>query len=90
MNLIVLYKMLLYWFRININQKLVFVSIIAIVTVFATSAIEIGLGNNMAFARQGCQQPGGVVAACVNANVAKNNICVGVISTNDRCTQYTN
>ena len=87
MNLIVLYKMLLYWLRININQKLVFVSIMAVVGVFATSAIAIDLGNNMAFARQGCQQPGGVVAACVNANVAKNNICVGVIADSQRCTQ---
>jgi len=41
----------------------------------------------MAFARQGCQQPGGVLAACVNANVAKNNICVGVIADSQRCTQ---
>ena len=87
MNLIVLYKMLLYWLRINLNQKLVFVSIIAIVAVFATSAIAIGLGNNMAFSRQGCQQTDGVVAACVNANVAKNNICVGVIADSQRCTQ---
>lgn len=69
------------------NQKLVFVSIIALVAVFAVSAIAIGLGNNMVFAAQSCNQPGGVVAACVNANVAKNNICVGVISQNDRCTQ---
>jgi hypothetical protein len=69
------------------NQKLVFVSIIAVVAVFGASAIAIGLGNNMVFAAQSCQQPSGVVDACVNANVAKNNICVGVISKSDRCTQ---
>jgi hypothetical protein len=69
------------------NNKLIFLSIIAIVTAFAASTMVIGLGTNDAFARQSCNQPGGVVAACVNANVAKNNICVGVISQNDRCTQ---
>ncbi len=69
------------------NQKLVFVSIIAVVAVFAASTIAIGLGNNMVFAAQSCQQPGGVVAACVNANVAKNNICVGVISKSQNCLQ---
>jgi hypothetical protein len=69
------------------NKKLVILSVVSIVATFGASAIAIGLGNNMAFAAQSCQQPGGVVAACVNANVAKNNICVGVISQSDRCTQ---
>jgi hypothetical protein len=38
-------------------------------------------------ARQTCNQDDTLIAACVNANVEKNNICVGVISENDRCTQ---
>jgi hypothetical protein len=37
-------------------------------------------------AAQSCNQPGGVVNACVNANVAKNNICVGVLAHSTRCT----
>ena len=37
--------------------------------------------------RQSCNQGDTVVATCVNANVAKNNICVGAISQSDRYTQ---
>ena len=45
--------------------------------------------STYAHAAQSCSQKGGYITvnACVNANVAKNNICVGVISKSDRCTQ---
>ena len=54
------------------NQKLVFVSIIALVAVFAVSAIAIGLGNNMVFAAQSCNQPGALTSTRANTTV-KNN-----------------
>jgi hypothetical protein len=54
-----------------LNQKLVFVSIIAIVAAFGISAIAVGLGDNMAFAAKDCRNGNGIgVNAC--------NICVGV------------
>ena len=70
------------------NNKLVFVGIMAIVAAvgLATTAI-MSMSIPNAHAAQSCQQRNNVVGACVNANVAKNNICVGGISQSDRCTQ---
>jgi hypothetical protein len=69
------------------NNKLAILSVVAIVTAFAASTFVIGLGANDAFAaRQSCNQPGDLIAACVNANVEKNNICVGVLADSSRCT----
>lgn len=57
------------------NQKLIFVSIIAIVAAFAVSTAIAGLGFGSAFAKTNCQNKGLVAAnvcgtqACVDANV---------------------
>jgi hypothetical protein len=53
------------------NQKLLFVSIIAIVAAFGMSAIAVGLGSNMAFAKTNCQNKG-----LVAANVCDTDVCV--------------
>jgi hypothetical protein len=69
------------------NNKLAILSVVAIVTAFAASAFVIGLGANDAFAqRQNCNQDDTLIAACVNANVEKNNICVGVLADRQGCT----
>jgi hypothetical protein len=70
---------------ISKHQQLATIAVmVAVATVGIIAAVSIPQIVNAA---QSCNQPGGVVAACVNANVAKNNICVGVISRSDRCTQ---
>jgi hypothetical protein len=68
----------------SLKQNVAIVMAIAVLSVSAVAAITI---PQIANAAQSCNQPGGVVAACVNADVSKNNICVGVISRSDRCTQ---
>ena len=55
------------------NRRLIFVSIIAIVTAFAFSGIVSGLAGQSAFAAKDCSTEEGLV----NANVCNNNICVG-------------
>jgi hypothetical protein len=73
----------------NMNSKSLaaLIAILGTTLIFATAAIV--TTAPYAHARQSCDQKGGdiTVNACVNANVAKNNICVGVISKSDRCTQ---
>jgi Na+-transporting NADH:ubiquinone oxidoreductase subunit NqrC len=53
------------------NQKLVFVSIIAIVATFAVSTIAIGLGPQDAQASTNCKSKG-----LVSANVCGTQVCV--------------
>ena len=68
----------------SLKQNVAIVMAIAVLSVSAVAALTI---PQIADAAQSCNQPGGVVAACVNANVERNNICVGVLSRSDRCTQ---
>ena len=63
-----------------IGLALIAVSALSVVAVFAPV-------QEASAARQTCNQPDTLIAACVNANVAKNNICVGVLSETQRCTQ---
>jgi hypothetical protein len=55
------------------NQKLLFVSIIAIVAVFATSAIAVGLSQNVQAASSNCKSGNGI-----NVNVCGVDVCANV------------
>jgi|tagenome__1003787_1003787.scaffolds.fasta_scaffold16899877_1 hypothetical protein len=61
------------------NQKLLFVSIIAIVAAFGMSAIAVGVGSNMAFASGGtnCRN-----SALVGVNACDVNACVPIQALN--------
>jgi hypothetical protein len=60
---------------INMNQKLLFVSIIAIVAAFGVSAIASGIQSNPVFAKADCQQHGTVnVGVACNTQVCNTNI----------------
>src|SRR3954464_10491903 len=70
---------------INMNQKLLFVSIIAIVAAFGMSAIAVGVGSNMAFASGGTNRRNSALVG-VGSNMAfasggtncRNSALVGV------------
>jgi len=53
------------------------------------SVVALGFASSPqeAVAAQSCSQKGGdiTVNACVNADVTKNNICVGVLTETQRC-----
>ena len=54
------------------NQKLLFVSILAVVATFALSAFAVGLANNLAFAAARCSNHDSLVGA----NVCNTQVCV--------------
>ena len=69
---------------INMNQKLLFVSIIAIVAAFGVSAIASGIQSNPVFADSTkCQQKGDInVGALCNTEVCNTNVLSAFIGNN--------
>jgi len=68
---------------INMNQKLLFVSIIAIVAAFGVSAIASGIQSNPVFAAANCGQGGLVnVGALCNTQVCNTNVLSALFAQN--------
>ena len=59
---------------------LIAVSTLSVLAVVGASPVQ-----QASAARQTCNQDDTLIAACVNANVEKNNICVGVLQETQRC-----